>query len=90
MKNNISVEEALEQLKSIKAPPCKSLSYQQIIHTINETQREKAPKSLLMSCIIGILLVLAGNFWAIDKKTNSKEQNFVEEMGLISNLSIYG
>lgn len=90
MKKNINVEEALEQLRGFRVSQSSNLSYPQLLDTISKVQRDKAPKSLLMSCIIGGLLILAGNFWIIDKKTSSKEQNFVEEMGLINNLSIYG
>ena len=89
MNKQINVEEAFEQLKSIKAPNGNKLSYPQLMQKINIAQREKAPKALLASSIIGLVLVLSCNLWAIDKKTNSKEQNLVEDLGLMNHLSIY-
>jgi hypothetical protein len=90
MNKQIDIEEALEQLKSINAPTSNRLSYPQLMHKIHLVQREKAPKTLLASSIIGLVLVLSCNLWTIDQKTNGKKQNLVEDLGLMNHLSIYG
>lgn len=89
MNKQIDIDEAFQQLRSINAPGGSKLSYPQLMQRIQLAQREKAPKALLATSIIGLVLVLSCNLWVIDKKTNSKEQNLVEDLGLMNHLSIY-
>lgn len=90
MREQIDLEIALEQLKGVKSPSGSSLSYQQLMTKINQVQREKAPKVMILVVVLGIGVLLSFNIFALDKKIKPNENNLVNEMGLMDNTSIYG
>ncbi|MFA6150575.1 MAG: hypothetical protein WC716_04580 [Chitinophagaceae bacterium] len=90
MREQIDLELALEQLKGVKSPSSDGLSYHKLMTKINQVQREKAPKVMIFGVLLGIGVLLSFNIFALDNKIKSKENNLVNELGLMDNTSIYG
>ncbi len=90
MREQIELEIALEQLKGAKSPSSNSLSYHKLMTKINQVQREKAPKVMILGVVLGIGVLLSFNIFVLDNKIKPKENNLINEMGLMDNTSIYG
>ncbi len=89
MKEQIDVEIALEQLKGINPASGERLSYQKLMNKIGKIRREKAPRVMVLAAMLGIAALLSLNILVIENKTKPKENNLVNELGLMNNTSIY-
>lgn len=90
MKKTIDLENEFEELKKVHPTSPVSLSYENIMNKIKLTQREKAPKVLVISALLVLFVLFSVNIITFRNQEKAQEKNLVKELGLMNNLSIYG
>jgi hypothetical protein len=94
MKQEIDIEHELEELGKYDKLSL-IVAYQDIIGKVERIQKERAPKSLVISAILCLLVAVSANALLTHQKAkNTKHQSdtlaTAYALGIMSNHSIYG
>lgn len=90
MSKQMDIEKVFDELKRVHPSLPENLSYQTIMNKIKLVQREKAPKIMVMASVLALTALLSLNFMSFRNQDKLKDNNLVNEMGLMNNPSIYG
>lgn len=83
------IDQQLNELGA-KTPEQPRTAYRDVLDRIEQFRKARAPKPLVLTALLLVFITLCMNFLTVRASKPEQKKDLIEEMGLITNNSIYG